>query len=335
MKVGIAVSRARAIEPTWTTAHLASALLSEGHAVRVIEPWDFEIDEQGRAVARAHAFDSKHVTPKSFCQELGLRMARRCYEDLSGLDALVLRVNPLDLGVLSFALLAQQSGVCVVNDPSSLVAVSHKAFLASLSGVPRPKTLVTRSRAMCHNFASGFEDGVVVKPARASGGRGVQWIRRGKPGHLDLAIDEARSYGDGYLVIQEYLEEAVAGEKRLLWIGGGIMGAYLRERAPGEFRHNLKRGGTPKPTEITQEEHALVEAVSPVLKKQGVWIAGLDVIGGKLVEVNTLNPGGFHFIQEHTEKHLAPQLVASLLERIRGGEPLQESPRSGSFPEVA
>ena len=113
------------------------------------------------------------------------------------------------------------------------------------------------------------------------------------------------------------------------------MGAYLRERAPGEFRHNLKRGGTPKPTEITQEEHALVEAVSPVLKKQGVWIAGLDVIGGKLVEVNTLNPGGFHFIQEHTEKHLAPQLVASLLERIRGGEPLQESPRSGSFPEVA
>ena len=152
---------------------------------------------------------------------------------------------------------------------------------------------------------------------------------------LWLAIDEARSYGDGYLVIQEYLEEAVEGEKRLLWVGGQVMGAYLRERAPGEFRHNLKRGGTPRPTSVTEEDHALVQAVNPVLTRQGIWLAGLDVIGGKLVEVNTLNPGGFHFIQEHTAERLAPQLVASLVERIRGGEPLHGSRRSGSFPVVA
>ena len=314
MKIGIAVSRARAIEPTWTTAHLASGLLAEGHAVRVIEPWDFEIDEQGRSVARAHAFDSKHVRPASLCQELGLRMARRCYEDLAGLDALVLRVNPLDLGVLSFALLAQQSGVCVVNDPRSLVAVSHKSFLASLAGVPRPKTLVTRSRAMCHNFASGFELGVVVKPARASGGRGVQWIHRGKPGHLDLAIDEARSYGDGYLVIQEYLEEAVEGEKRLLWVGGSVMGAYLRERAPGEFRHNLKRGGTfiktKKPLDVGREciLHLTVPGWDGPIEIQGnvVWSSkGVEVMVGQEegmgIKYDTADDAGLRAAEEALE----------------------------------
>jgi len=332
MRIGIAVSRAASIEPSWTTAHLGAALLRAGHTVRVVEPWDFEIDENGRCIARAHAFDSSAATPNTLCKELSMRMARRCYEDLGALDALLLRVNPLDVGVLSFALLAQDTGVPVLNNPRTIVSTSHKGFLASLSDVPRPKTIVTRSRAMCHSFAEGFESGVIVKPARSSGGRGVQWVRRGKSGHLDLAIDEARSYGDGYLVIQEYLEAAAEGEKRLLWIGGKTIGAYLRERAKGEFRHNLSRGGNPVPAEITEEEHALVRAVSPLLLEQGVWIAGLDVIGGKLVEVNTLNPGGFHHIQAHSEQDLIPELVDSLLERIREE---QSKPRQWDIPTLS
>jgi glutathione synthase len=317
MRIGIAVSRAASIEPSWTTAHLGAALLQEGHTVRVIEPWDFEIDENGRCIARTHAFDSTAVTPTTLCKELSMRMARRCYEDLRHLDALLLRVNPLDVGVLSFALLAQASDVLVLNNPSTIVSTSHKGFLANLKEVPKPKTIVTRSRTMCHAFTESFESGVIVKPARSSGGRGVQWVRRGKGGHLDLAIDEARSYGDGYLVIQEYLESASEGEKRLLWVGNKVVGAYLRERAPGEFRHNLRRGGTPVPAVVTEEDQALVRLVSPHLQEQGVWIAGLDVIGGKIVEVNTLNPGGFHHIQAHCDRNLAPELVDSLVERIR------------------
>lgn len=321
MKIAIVVSRASAIDTTWTTSHLACSLLAHGHKVRVIEPWDFEVVPGGQAIARAHAFDEPSLSRERFCTMLAHRSARRCYEQVSQFDAMLLRLNPLDLGALSFALIAQQSGVCVLNEPSSLLRISHKAFLATLSDVPRPDTLVTRSRAAVRSFADRHPHGVVVKPARASGGRGVQWVHHNHLTHLDVAIDEVRSHGDGYLVVQEYLPDARNGEKRILWVGGQLIGAYLRQRAPGEFRHNLKQGGRPEPTEISAEERDLVAAVSPHLHEQGVWIAGLDVIGNRLVEINTLNPGGFHLIEQHSDQDLGSRLVDSLVERIRVHQP--------------
>ncbi len=317
MRLGFAISRAGSIEPTWTTAHIACKALERGHSVRFIEPWDFEVDPLGRLVARSHALDPEEgaVTPEELCRQLQGRLARRRFVELTRLDALLLRINPLDLAVVTYAQAARKAGVVVLNDPATLVRTSHKSFLAQLQGIPKPRTLITRSRATALSFADD-EDRVVVKPARASGGRGIALVK-GRGGRaVEQAFEVARSIGDGYVVIQEYLPEAEQGEKRLVWLDGQILGSYVRQRAAGEFRHNLKCGGVPEAGDPTPEDLKLLDALTPQLREQGIWFAGIDVIGGRVVEINTLNPGGLHLSQAFAERDLAEPIITSLQARV-------------------
>jgi glutathione synthase len=296
MRLVIAVSRTSSLEAYYTTVHIAHEALLRGHPVRVVEPWDFEIDEGGRLVTRAHALDSPPDTREALVMLLAERRALRRYVEITPSDVLLLRVNPLDPAVLAFAHLAQKAGATVHNDPSTLMLTGHKGYLATLAGVPRPATLITRSRATALLFAEGQREGVVLKPARASGGRGVSLVRPASGARsFESAFDAARRRGDGYVVVQEYLPRAEEGEKRLVWLDGELIGGYLRTRAPGDFRHNLAQGGSPQPCSIGPEDHALLATLSPYLLHDGVWLAGIDVIDGRVVEVNTLNPGGVHY----------------------------------------
>ncbi|MCB9741970.1 MAG: hypothetical protein H6741_09785 [Alphaproteobacteria bacterium] len=317
MRIGIAITRATNVQVTWTTAHIARGLLAAGHEVRFIEPWDFEVDTAGRVVARAHAFDPPDPGREAICQALQQRAARRRYVELSRLDVLLLRINPLDTSVLTFAGLAEREGVVVLNTPSTILRTSHKAYLSALAGVPRPRTMVSRSRSALHAFAADLRTGVVVKPARSSGGRSIHFVPRNRPGELDRAVDAVRACGDGYVVVQEYLKEAEDGEKRLVWLDGRLLGGYLRRRAPGEMRHNLKRGALPEASPLSAEDQRLNEALTPHLRADGVWLAGIDVIGGRVVEVNTLNPGGLHLIQEFSGEDLTRPIVEWLETRAR------------------
>ena len=168
---------------------------------------------------------------------------------------------------------------------------------------------MSRSFSTLSAFAADQPTGTIIKPARASGGRGIQLVPPQSPMPLEAALDGARDAGDGYIVAQEYLVAAEEGEKRLVWLDGRLLGGYLRRRAPGEFRHNLKQGGQPEPCEITPQDHALIDALTPHLRADGVWFAGVDVIGGQVVEVNTLNPGGLHMIQEFTGLDLTAPVI--------------------------
>lgn len=311
MRIAFAITRATSVGGTWTTVHLAHAALERGDTVRFIEPWDYEIDGKGRIIARSHAFDHPESAER-IADALVHRTAPRRYVDLERIDLLMLRAAPLDLTLTTFAELVKGRGIPVVNDPAGLVSVSHKAWLASLQGVPTPPSVVTRSRASCHLFAQGLSNGVVVKPARGSGGRDVSMVNPRDSAALDMAFDQARLGGDGYVVVQAYLPAADYGEKRLVWLDGQVIGGYLRNRAPGEFRHNLKRGAQPEPTEITTEDFALGAALAPHLARCGIRLAGLDVIGGTLIEVNALNPGGAF----HADRLTGSRLCVDILERL-------------------
>lgn len=317
MRIAIAVTRAANIDVTWTTSYMIAGALARGHQVRLIEPWDFEVDSASRLLARTWAFD-RPLKRTQICADLRSRTARRCYVELNRIDLLLLRINPMDTAILSFASLVERAGIPVLHSPAALIRTCHKSYLASLSGVASPRTLVTRSSAAIHAFAAEERAGVVIKPARSSGGRAVSWVRPRDRASLDAAIATARRRGDGYLVAQEYLPDAERGEKRLVWLDGTLLGGYLRRRAPGEFRHNLKQGGLPEPCELRPEDHALVADLSPHLKRDGIWLAGIDMIGDRIVEVNVLNPGGLHLIQQFSDDDLVTPVLESLERRVSG-----------------
>lgn len=326
MRIGFVISNAAVAAETHTTVHLVGAAARRGHQARVFEPWDFEVDELGRLRGRAHLFEGD-ISPAAIAAALVKRAAPRRSVDADRLDVLLLRANPLQDTILTFAQMAQAAGVRVLNDPRGLVRTSHKGYLATLADVPRPKTLVSRSRAAVERFVAEL-DAVVVKPARSCGGKGVSLVRPRRREELDAAIDAATRAGDGYLVVQEYLPAARDGEKRLLWLDGRLIGGYLRERAPNDFRHNLKVGGQPRACAPSMVDHALSDALTPHLRQDGIWFAGLDVIGDRVVEVNALNPGGIHYSEHFSGEPLADRVIASL----EGGRPAERRPSLEATP---
>jgi glutathione synthase len=312
MRLGILISNASQTQPTHSTVHIARAALEGGHQLRFIEPCDFEIDPDGRLRGRAWCFDAP-LSQEDLAKTLTERSAPRRSIEVDRLDVLLLRVNPLSHAAHTFALLAQSAGVRVLNDPRSLPKTLNKAWLATLPAGLRPRTLVTCSKPAAERFLAGCLKGVVIKPARACGGKAVSFLpRHAAQSQLEAAFEVAIKVGDGYAILQEYIEEAALGEKRLLWLDGRLIGGYLRQRAPGELTHNLKTGGQPEAVRITDEDTLLTEQLSPYLKREGIWFAGIDVIGGRAIEINVLNPGGLHWSGYFLGVDLAWLLITSL-----------------------
>lgn len=298
LQIGIAISRAASSAPTHSTMHIASALQGSGHRAWFIEPWDLSVGEDGRLLARAHGVEGA-PSAAEWAERLRAGRTARALIPVARLDALLLRLNPMREAILNLASLAEAEGVRVLNPPGALLRCTSKAWLATLTGVPRPPTLVTRSLAAVEQFQVAHGP-TVIKPARACGGRGVSLVRdrRGLAAAFRAAGGDRAGEveGGGYVVAQGYLPEAIRGERRLLWLDGAFIGGYLRQRAPGDFRHNLQTGGIPSPLPADGPPgQTILDTLTPHLRRCGVWFAGVDVIGDKVVEVNVLNPGGLHW----------------------------------------
>ena len=196
-------------------------------------------------MARATALD-KPLDKSTICEHIARRKGARVFVEVPQLNALVIRINPLDSAVLAFAQLAAHAGVCVLNDPFHLPAVSHKSFLLALQGVPKPETLLTRSLSAIRHFLASSDHGVVIKPARASGGRGVALVTPESPITVESAVEQVRQHGNGYVVAQAYLPEA--REERSVFFGweDNCLAATAGCAPPEKFRHNLKHGAKPR-----------------------------------------------------------------------------------------
>lgn len=310
MQLGIAISRAAALDGTWTTVHLARAALDRDHKVRFIEPNDFEVDERSNLIARAWCFDPPGPDVDTMLRSLHEHDAPRRYVRIERLDALLLRVNPFDSSLLSLASRARDLGVDVVNDPAAILRVCHKGWLATLPDVNTPATLVTRSLGSAHLFLERQTGPVVVKPAQGSGGFNVSLIPMGDHAALDRAFPLAAARSR-HVIVQAQVP-GDEGEKRLVWMDGDVLGGYLRVRADGEFRHNLKQGGTPAAISITPADRAIIAPLSTHLLAAGVRLAGIDLLGTCVLEVNALNPGGAF----HTDRLHGSDVTGQIIDRL-------------------
>lgn len=323
MQLGIVISRAAALDGTWTTVHLARAALDRDHRVRFIEPNDLEVDERSNLVARAWCFDPPGPDVETMLRSLHEHDAPRRYVRIERLDTMLLRVNPFDSSLLSLASRARDLGVDVVNDPAAILRVCHKGWLATLPDVSTPPTLVTRSLGSAHLFLERQTGPVIVKPAQGSGGFHVSLVPAGDHAALDRAFPLAAARSR-HVIVQGQIGQGEEGEKRLVWMDGEILGGYMRVRADGEFRHNLKQGGTPAPANITPADSAIIAPLSAHLLAAGVRLAGIDLLGTYVLEVNALNPGGAF----HTDRLHGSDVTGQIIDRLAATP--QRSPRGRS-----
>jgi glutathione synthase len=98
------------------------------------------------------------------------------------------------------------------------------------------------------------------------------------------------------MVIQRYLPEVRAGDKRIILVDGKAAGAVNRIPAMGEARSNLHVGGRAEQSTLTDRERHICESIGPALAERGLIFVGIDVIGDYLTEINVTSPTGIQEI---------------------------------------
>lgn len=111
-------------------------------------------------------------------------------------------------------------------------------------------------------------------------------------------------------MIQEYLPAVRTGDKRILLLDGEPLGAILRIPRADDLRSNIHVGGDVAPAELTPNEIAMVQAMAPRLRADGLVFVGLDVIGERLTEVNVTSPTGIQQLGRFTNSHPEDKVIA-------------------------
>lgn len=180
--------------------------------------------------------------------------------------------------------LVASAGTRVVNHPAGIRAVQEKLVALHFPELC-PATLVSADPAEVRRFVARH-GAAVVKPVDGFGGLDV-WLLRDDGAARALA-DSATGGGRRHVVAQEYLPAVREGNKRLFLLDGEVLGAVLRRPDEADFRIGAPCSVAP----VDDADRRIVGAVAPLLRRHGIAMAGLDVIDGRLIEVNVTCPGG-------------------------------------------
>ena len=222
-------------------------------------------------------------------------------------SAVLMRKDPpFDIEYLNTTWLlsaAVRQGARVFNEPGAIREHSEKLSITEYPDLI-PPTLVTRDLAEVEAFHARHSD-IVIKPLDGMGGMGV--FRVGSDG-LNLAsiVETLGENGARTLMVQRFLPEIAQGDKRVLLIAGEVV-PYALARIPQgkEIRGNLAAGGKGVAMPLTPHEMKVAQYLAPLLWQKGLFLVGLDLIGGYLTEINVTSPTCFVEITEQTDCDVA------------------------------
>lgn len=212
--------------------------------------------------------------------------------DLADVDAVFVRKDPpFDSEYLWLTLILEhlRGTTLVVNDPRGLREANEKLYACRFPELI-PRTLVTSSKARIARFVDEVGGRAVIKPVEGHGGGGVFALIAGD-NNLNGLIEAVTRDGTRIAMVQELIPEVTEGDKRILLLDGEPLGAILRI-PQGDWRSNIHVGGKVVRSRLSDRDRRIVEAMAPALRADGLWFVGIDVIGGKLTEVNVTSPTG-------------------------------------------
>ncbi len=205
---------------------------------------------------------------------------------------------------------AEREGARVFNQPAALRDHPEKLAIMEFPQFIGP-TLVTRDADAIKRFHAEHRD-IILKPLDGMGGAGI--FRVGPDGLNLGSITETLNQGGAQTVMaQRYLPEIVAGDKRILIIGGQPVPHCLARIPQGsEIRGNLAVGGKGVAQPLSPRDREIAEHIGPILAARGLLLIGLDVIGDSMTEINVTSPTGFQEITQQTGFDVAKMFVDAL-----------------------
>jgi len=329
VKIGFLLNRDLDLKATQTTTRLIAEAASLGHEVVTFGVGDVSfVTDRVQAIARPVP-PVADTGPDDIAALLrALPDAPQRPIDLHALDAIMVRTSPgRDTGraeVHHTALdllgwLAEQ-GVVVLNHPDGLRRASTKLYLTRLPPFVRPETVVSADPARLRAFVTGRRAPTVLKPLLGTRGQDVFMVEPSGGHNLDQIIDVLTRQGPA--MAQAFIPEARQGDTRVILLDGrplvidGAAAAVRRVPGRGQFRSNVHLGGTPTLGVLTPAAERIAEAIGPTLRRDGLFLVGMDLIGDVIVELNVFSTGGLTDAERDTGAPFVRRIIDAVVERV-------------------
>lgn len=282
------------------------AAAARGHAVHATEARQLRV-QAGIVRAQCSALEVRN-------EDDWYRVTRTDDTALRDFDAVLMRTDPpVDTDYLLATQLlgvAEQNGARVLNRPAALRDFNEKLAILNFPQFIAP-TLVSADAGEIGGFLAEHDD-IIVKPLTEMGGAGIFRLTPADP-NRNAILETLTRRGCRAIMAQRYLPAIAEGDKRILIIDGGVVPwALARIPLPGETRGNLAAGGTARAQPLSKRDGEIAEAIAPWAKANGIFLAGLDVIGDYLTEINVTSPTGFQEIAAQTGHDVAAQFIAAI-----------------------
>jgi glutathione synthase len=216
---------------------------------------------------------------------------------LRTMDVVLMRQDPpFDMAYITATHLLERiaGDVVVWNDPASVRNAPEKLSVLGFAQF-MPPTLISRDPVAIAQFAAEHE-AIVAKPLYGYGGRSVFKLTRGDA-NLETLLEHWSESSREPLMWQQFRPEVRDADKRVLFIDGQVAAVFGRTPDSGSIRANMRVGGTPVVAELNAKQRSICDALSPFLKQHGLMLAGIDLIGDFLTEINVTSPTGLRAAQ--------------------------------------
>ena len=296
--------------PGDTTLAMAEAARKRGHEVYITTLPEMSLDLARGAYAKTTRIGS--------CEPLAERVETLEVETclLTEFSHVFMRKDPpfnMEYVYATYILEdAERRGCSVINRAAGLRNATEKLYPLYYPEFCPPQ-IVTRDADEILDFLQRNDGKGVIKPLNLMGGRGILLLSMSDP-NLPALLNMALNHGDERLMVQAFIEEAWDGDKRILYMDGELLGAFVRRPKEGDFRGNICAGATVEAYQLSKRDNEILEKIVPDLLSRGQRFIGVDIVGQLLTEINVTSPMGLREI-DALEGGSSAEKMVSIIER--------------------
>ena len=158
-----------------------------------------------------------------------------------------------------------------------------------------PENITTSSKTKIEEFLKEHGE-IILKPLNRCFGSGVMYLHQGDPNTRSI-INAMTNNENSVIMVQEYIPAVKYGDKRVLTLGETVMDeCVIKLPTSDDFKFNTHSDDYIKKGVLTEQERTDFTNVAKKLNELGIYMAGLDVVDGKIIEINVTSP--CYFIKE-------------------------------------
>lgn len=204
---------------------------------------------------------------------------------------------PVDLDYINATYIldfVDKSKTLIINDTKAVRSFNEKLHSVMFNDL-MPKNIVTSSFEDILEFLKENEE-IILKPLNQCFGGGVMYLKKGDK-NTAVIINQMTNNSHNAVMVQKYIPQAAYGDKRVLFLGEKIL-PYCVQKVPSnnDFKFCEHNDRNIKKAVLSDNEIEKFKPVAQKLNSMGIYMAGLDVIDEKIIEINVTSP--CYFIKE-------------------------------------